>query len=485
MYERRMARRRLSTFAALLLAPALCLAQASPKEEAAQRFRRGLERFNDGDNARALTELKRAQELAPHPAVLFNIGIVYAAMGRPVDAEAAFTESLKIGLAGDLAERAKRLLAEQTALIGELSVTAAAPGVLEIDGVEAAKLPLAKPLRIASGTHVVGVVAEGHAPSRREVLVTAGVKTDVAFELVPMATRVAHLKVTGQLAAVEVVVDGAVVARTPLATSVALVPGTRKVELRRAGYAARRADLAVVEGATAELAADLDEDPSGARGFLVLNVSEKDAAIAVDGKPRGGATNRLSLPPGEHSLRIERTGFLPTSRTVTVAADGERVLTITLEATAETRAKHEAAYDGTSKVGWAFAIAGGVLMAGGGYFYLTGKGKRDDATKLLTAYDADTQTGGPCDPKGGFKGSSEAECSARLDDIDKKDKSGKTMSTAGLVTGGVGVVALGTGVVVLLSRGDRNKYEPKATESPYAFTLVPGRTPSLVLSGRF
>src|SRR5580765_5464988 len=62
-------------------------APADPKKaEAAQRFDRGLQLFDDGDTAGALAEFKRTYELVPNPVVLFNIGLVYAAMGRPVSA---------------------------------------------------------------------------------------------------------------------------------------------------------------------------------------------------------------------------------------------------------------------------------------------------------------------------------------------------------------------------------------------------------------
>src|SRR5579864_2115407 len=55
------------------------------KTEARTRFDRGLALFNDGDNAGALAEFKRVYELIPNPLALYNVGLVYAAMGRPVE----------------------------------------------------------------------------------------------------------------------------------------------------------------------------------------------------------------------------------------------------------------------------------------------------------------------------------------------------------------------------------------------------------------
>src|ERR1700727_2890609 len=82
------------TLSATLLAatvPGAALAQApaaseAVRQEARERFDRGLRLFNDGDNPGALAEFKRAFELIPNPLVLYNIGLVYSAMGRPVEA---------------------------------------------------------------------------------------------------------------------------------------------------------------------------------------------------------------------------------------------------------------------------------------------------------------------------------------------------------------------------------------------------------------
>jgi Flp pilus assembly protein TadD len=61
--------------------PSAVLAQSSDSSEAArhearERFDRGLELFNDGDNPGALAEFKRAFELIPNSVVLYNIGLV-------------------------------------------------------------------------------------------------------------------------------------------------------------------------------------------------------------------------------------------------------------------------------------------------------------------------------------------------------------------------------------------------------------------------
>src|SRR5271154_2835885 len=98
----------LSTTLLCAVASSTALAQpAAPTEaarqEARDRFDRGLKLFNDGDNPGALAEFKRAFELIPNPLVLYNIGLVYAAMGRPVEAVDALDKVLATqgALSGD------------------------------------------------------------------------------------------------------------------------------------------------------------------------------------------------------------------------------------------------------------------------------------------------------------------------------------------------------------------------------------------------
>jgi Flp pilus assembly protein TadD len=67
---------------------------ADAQKEAADRFDRGLRLFNEGDNAGALLEFKRAHELSGERSILINVGLVYAELGRPVDAVDALDRAL-------------------------------------------------------------------------------------------------------------------------------------------------------------------------------------------------------------------------------------------------------------------------------------------------------------------------------------------------------------------------------------------------------
>src|SRR3569833_3054748 len=134
-------------------------APAEPaKAEARERCDRGLGLFEKGDNAAALAEFKRAYELIPNPVVLYNMGLVYAAMNRPV--EAAETLDRYLNQAGEKASAEQRRHAtqvrdEQASRVARVMVVTAHPATIEVDGVEAGRTPMTEPLRLPSGARTL------------------------------------------------------------------------------------------------------------------------------------------------------------------------------------------------------------------------------------------------------------------------------------------------------------------------------------------
>src|SRR4051794_28825247 len=232
------------------------------KTEARDRFDRGLKLFNDGDNAGALAEFRRAYELIPNSLVLYNIGLVYAAMGRPVDASDTLDKVLKEpgNLSAERLTRAKQVHDEQVTRVAQIQVATNVPATIEVDNVEAGKTPLMAPLRVASGTRVVGAIAPGYAPMRKEVTVAGGNKAELKLELVQMEGRLSHLTVHTHLPAGEVLVDGQLAGTMPLASSLTLPPGDHAIELKRAGYVTAKQSLHLGDGASGEVTLEPEED---------------------------------------------------------------------------------------------------------------------------------------------------------------------------------------------------------------------------------
>jgi tetratricopeptide (TPR) repeat protein len=466
-------------------APAEQKPEDATKAEAARRFERGLTLFNAGDNAGALAEFKRIYEILPNPVVLFNIGLVYAAMARPVDAVDALESAVQSNAlsAKDL-ERAQATLADQKARVARLSVTTTPEGArIEIDGVQVARTPLTAPLRIAEGNHIVGAVAEGFAPARKELVVAGNVDASLHLDLVPQQSKqLANLSLRSATLGAEVRVDGQSAGTTPLSTSITLSPGVHVLELARAGYVAGRREIELGAGAMGEVVLDLAVDPAalGREGAtLVIDASESPVELTVDGERRGPYTGPVRLPRGPHHIAVAAPAFIPAERDVNLDPSVTNVVRLVLEPTPETREAYRSKALMHRTWGWV-GIASGAAFAGAGVTLavLGASQKKDGQDGIAEVNRKLLADEPPCDAQSGFAAEPDMtgyQCDlARANAQDKVD-AGKTKSILGYVGIGVGGALAVTGVVLLLTGDDPNKYEqPRAKRAGPRWALLPG-----------
>lgn len=175
---------------AVLLASARAAA-ADPSDAAraaaSQHYERGLELAGAGDYQGALDEFLAAYETSPHFAVLYNVGQAYISLERPVEAVDALERYLAEGRDRLPAERVARIeqqIAAERAQIAELRISIDAESAsIEVDGTRVGSSPLAAPLRVAAGTHLVLVEAPGRPRAMRSVTLSPGQTLDLAIEL--------------------------------------------------------------------------------------------------------------------------------------------------------------------------------------------------------------------------------------------------------------------------------------------------------------
>jgi hypothetical protein len=466
---------------------------ADAKTEARSRFDGGIALFEEGNNAAALAEFQRAYDLIPNPVVLFNIGLVYAAMNRPAEAAQALQKVIKepSSLSPDILTRANQTLSQQLGRIAEVTVTCNVPATIEVDNVEAAKTPLAGPLQLAGGAHIIGAIAAGYTPQRKQLTVAGGAQASLAFNLTPMEGRLAHLALKSRLPGADVVLDGEVVGRTPLTTSLTLMPGSHKLELVRPGYRTARTDLTLGDGATGEIALEPEEDRAEVArtgGDLKLAITETDALVTIDGTPRGPYTASLRLAPGTHHVLIERGGFRPYERDVDVAAGQTTVIPIALDPTPEMRELYVGRARSQRTWSW-IGIGGGLTLAGGGTAFLlyNASAKGDARDERDAAVGRLQREEGVCDTRG-TSGDADACNGAIRSAQDELDKV-KGRDVIGYVGIGVGAAATGLGLYFLLTGDNPNKYDKKPQPDVLAslrprFAVGPNVT-AFALSGAF
>lgn len=461
--------------------PAPTDAAAANKAEAARRFDRGLSLFNEGDNAGALAEFKQTYALMPNPIVLYNIGLVYAAMGRPVDAVDALGPVANAdALSPEQKTRAQSTLADQQARIGRVSVVTVPEGArIDVDGVEVAKTPLSAPLRVAEGSHVIGAVAEGYAHAHKEIVVAGNADASVSFELVLGQNKVpANLSVHSRTIGAAVKVDDKASGTTPLATSLSIPSGHHVVELARPGYQTLKQEIELGEGATGDVTLDLSIDPGslGANGAdLVLSAREPNVEVTVDDERMGLYSAPLRLPKGAHHVKLRVAGYLPYESDVSLEAGKPFVLSPFLVPTPETRQAHDSNVRMHRIVGWTGVGVGAVITGVGVGIAVAGSSSKSSAQKDLNAAESDVKSKvGDCNVSAG--GDIDA-CNARVTDASSRVDSAKSQQTLGFVGVGVGVAVAAVGVVFLLTGEDPHRFDaPKQSSKADGprLGLVPG-----------
>lgn len=166
-------------------------AEEDPRVEAGRRFDQGVAYVAEGRFEAALAEFLRAYEISGEWAVLYNLGQVSLSLGRNAEAHDTFRRYLAGGGTDvDPMRRAEveDLLAGLEPRIARIAVEADVEGALVlVDGVERGRTPLAGPVVVEPGSHVVEVRDERlvGGRERREVILASGLVETVAVVAAP------------------------------------------------------------------------------------------------------------------------------------------------------------------------------------------------------------------------------------------------------------------------------------------------------------
>ncbi len=410
-------------------------AAAAEPTAARDSFDRGLVLFEQGDAAGALAEFERSYAMSHHPAVLYEICRAHVALNEPVEAVRSLERLLASAeLEGPRREQAARWLAEQTAKTGTLRIASnAAVARITLDGVDVGTLDEAErgvhpqtALVVSVGSHVLGLSAPGYLPARLTVNVTSREEKAQLVSLEPSPAGAGQIALQVTPVDTAVWLDGELLGKTPQVALVAVAPGAHRIELRRPGYVTVSREVQVVAQSSLALEAQLTPEPTATSGRLEVAVSEADAQLTLDGAPLLGADG-VPVPVGEHLLTVARSGFVTTRRVIQVTAQGSKV-SVTLAPTADYRAAYVERARRQGFWGWTATLAGTALTgAGAGYLIWSENQQAQD-------------------------------------------------TTLGWVLGGAGLASLGTGVCLLLSQDDPERYEPKARSDVFGRLSLSPRT---------
>lgn len=312
-------------------------ARADDAQEARKRFDQAILLVEEGSFAEALAEFEKAYSLKPSVPVLYNIGMTYVALGKPVEASNALERYLLEGgstLPPKRRAQATAELARQRARIALLELDIKPAGAeVRVDGDLIGRSPINLPVRVGLGTHKVSATMDGFVAQEATVRVASDERVHVEMALVPntpkaepQATIVVNCNVPG----VRVYVDGqhqSTLPTTPLQVPV----GAKKIAFSRPGYSEKEHSLSLTAGQEYSINCEVARLPAldkSQAATLRVVATPNDAKIFVDGELLGAES---TIPSGIHRLEVRRAGYSDWARDVTLTADTVTIFEATLD----------------------------------------------------------------------------------------------------------------------------------------------------------
>lgn len=303
--------------AALLCTPSIAVAD-NLADEAELQFQLGAERYTANDFRGALEHFLASNRLAPNRNVAFNIARAFAALRRFPEAYRYYLEALS----GETNESTRRTVEQSMQRIanevGIVRVETSPPGAtIYVDRRDlGARGTTPTSLAFAPGTIRVFAELAGYEPGDSgPIRVPVGQTTPVRIVL---RRIVGSIQVTGAPGAVAHLDDENSSAAETFCTvpcTLQAAPGSHTVFVSRPGFVGFSRSIQVAANSETTLNAALQALTSS----IIVNASERDALVEVDGRPAGFTPAVVrDVPVGQRTVRISLTGYAPVERTIDV-----------------------------------------------------------------------------------------------------------------------------------------------------------------------
>lgn len=303
-------------------------AEADKKDQARAHFEKAIALFEEEAWDAALVEFQRSRELYPTRAATKDAALCLRKLHRFDEALDMFEALVKEfpNLPPDDKTTAEREMRELAGLVGTIDLRGAEAGAnVVIDGRARGAVP-EPPIRVPAGTHFVRVTKEGFVPFETQAQVVGGQSSVVVVHMSAL-TQGGRLKVVEDSGkSVDVLVDGAVVGKTPwegtlpVGEHVVLLRGEGNLGTQPAVAPVRLNQVTPITLVAEQLDATLRVEPVPA-----------GASVAIDGVVVGRGLWEGKLRAGQHKVEVADEGFLPLSKQVALDHDKREVLSAQLE----------------------------------------------------------------------------------------------------------------------------------------------------------
>lgn len=303
-------------------------------DEADLQFRLGADRYTAGDYRGALEHFLASNRLVPNRNVVFNIARSYEKLEQYPEAfryyEAVFASETEPTAQARITQALQQIRPHVAIIDIQTDPPGATIYVDRKDLGPRGESPLA--LGLSAGTYKIIAELAGYYPAEAVVERAAlGSTRPVRLELKPVLGVV---RVEGGDRGAEIRVDDATAVQCSVPCRLELSPGRHLLYLSRPGHRNAEFPVDVVARSEAVVRPRLEE----LTGAALVTTDEPGALVEVDGKSRGFTPAILSLPAGEHRLRISARGFRTIERPFVIVADRQTRVDETLSQAEEVQA---------------------------------------------------------------------------------------------------------------------------------------------------
>jgi hypothetical protein len=279
-------------------------AQGGDAARAAELKKRGDDAMDALKYTEALQHYGDAYAVNKDPAILYNMGRAYEALGQYPEAQDKL-EQFQKDAPPELRAKVPGLvqrIADVQAHVSVLKITSNVLGArVVVAKKEVGTTPLAGPLRTNAGRATVEVIAEGFLPFRRDLDLKGGQQTKVDAQLQSKDTS-AVIVIDSPVVGAEVDVDGKAAGMVPL--EIAVPAGEHPLVVSKAGYETVNTQVVVKVGERRAVSIPLEASkPITARwwfwtgiGVVVVAGVVTTAALLTERSPDTG-----TYPPGRVS----------------------------------------------------------------------------------------------------------------------------------------------------------------------------------------
>jgi hypothetical protein len=222
---------------------------------------------------------------------------------------------------------------------------------------------------VKPGEHVLEVKAEGYTTREERIVVNAGATEIRKMDLgVDGGPDQGIIKVVSPVPEAEVFIDGASVGKVPQEKRAGA--GEHFVVVKLVGYKTFEQKIRVEAGKAITVSAELK-----AVGSLRVISTPQDSAVLVNGVEVGRTPLTAEIEVGQNIVRIEKAGFVPTERTVTIEGGKTETISAELPVSGPSEAEATSEQKGLSSFGARTLPRGRstIDMMGGYPYFLEGR----------------------------------------------------------------------------------------------------------------